>query len=111
MGELARFGTVLLDFDDTLVFGPLTWGIGTFLPEVMARHGLTPDRARLNAAVLAAQEMAAAHFDDDAILSHFLAGMDWPKELWDDLAAGMRAEFAFALFDDTLPFLLRLRER
>jgi FMN phosphatase YigB (HAD superfamily) len=111
MDELAGIGTVLVDFDDTLAVGPLTWGIETFLPEVMARHNLTPDRARLDAAVLEAQEMAAAEFDDDAILSHFLAGMDWPKQMWDDLAAGMRAEFAFTLFDDTLPFLRHLRER
>lgn len=111
MSELAGVRTVLVDFDDTLAVGPVTWGIEQFLPEVMARHGLVPDRARLDAALLAAQEMAAAQLDDDQILAHFLAGMDWPQELWADLAAGMRAEFAFSLFDDTLPFLQRLRER
>jgi FMN phosphatase YigB (HAD superfamily) len=38
-----------------------------------------------------------------------MAGMDWPQEMWADLAAGMRPGFAFSLFDDTLPFLRQLR--
>jgi len=111
MPEFANISVALLDFDDTLAIGPITWGIEQFLPEVMARHGLTPDPIQLNAALIAAQEMAAANFDDDQVLSGFLASMDWPQELWADLAVGMQGEFAFALFDDTLPFLRRLQER
>lgn len=100
-----------MDFDDTLVVGPVTWGIERFLPEVMARHGLAPDRARLDAALIAAQEMAAAMFDDDQVLSRFLAQMNWPKELSTDLAVGFDFEFTFSLFDETLPFLRWLRDR
>jgi FMN phosphatase YigB (HAD superfamily) len=111
MPEFANVSTALVDFDDTLAVGPLTWGIEQFLPEVMARHGLTPDPAQLDAALIAAQEMAAANYDDDQVLAGFMAGMDWPQELWADLAVGMRAEFAFSLFDDTLPFLQHLRVR
>jgi FMN phosphatase YigB (HAD superfamily) len=111
MPNFAPIGTALLDFDDTLAVGPLTWGIETFLPEVMARHGLTPDRARLDAALLAAQEMSATTYDDSEVLASFLAGMDWPQDLWADLEVGMRFEFTFSLFDDTLPFLQQLRER
>jgi FMN phosphatase YigB (HAD superfamily) len=108
---LAEVRTVLVDFDDTLAVGPVTWGIETFLPEVMARHGLAPDRARLDAALIAAQELAAEKFDDDQVLTGFLAEMDWPEELYADLAVGFGFEFAFSLFDETLPFLRWLRER
>jgi FMN phosphatase YigB (HAD superfamily) len=108
---LAEVQTVLVDFDDTLAVGPVTWGIERFLPEVMARHGLTPDRARLDAALIAAQELAAAKFDDDQVLSGFLGEMDWPQELFEDLAVGFSFEFTFSLFDETLPFLQWLRER
>jgi FMN phosphatase YigB (HAD superfamily) len=111
MPELAGVSTVLLDFDDTLAVGPLTWGIEQFLPAVLERHALVPDRAQLDAALIAAQEEAAAHFDDDQVLSGFVARMDWPQELMADLAVGMRFEFAFSLFADTLPFLQRLRKR
>ncbi|MBX6751682.1 MAG: HAD family hydrolase [Micromonosporaceae bacterium] len=111
MPELTGVHTALLDFDDTLVIGPVTWGIEQFLPEVMARHGLNPDRARLDAALLAALEMSAAQYDDDQVLAHFLAGMDWPEELWADLAVGMQGKFSFALFEDTLPFLQHLRKQ
>jgi FMN phosphatase YigB (HAD superfamily) len=103
--------TVLVDFDDTLAVGPITWGIERFLPDVMARHGLTPDRARLDAALLQAQEMSAVAYDNEQVLTNFLASMDWPKELWADLEVGFRFEFAFSLFEDTLPFLRHLRGR
>jgi len=111
MREFATVGTALLDFDDTLAVGPITWGIERFLPEVMARHGLKPDQERLDAALLTALEMSAAAFDDSQVLSSFLAQMDWPAELSADLEVGFRFEFAFTLFDDTLPFLRHLRDR
>lgn len=111
MPELAGVETVLLDFDDTLAIGPLTWGIETFLPEVMARHGVAPEKDRLNAALIAAQELAAAHFDDDRVLSELLAGMDWPAQMRADLATGFRFNYTCTTFDDTLPFLQSLRER
>jgi FMN phosphatase YigB (HAD superfamily) len=111
MPELGELRLVLMDFDDTLAAGPLTWGTEKFLPSVMARHGLTPDQARLDAAVVTALEKSAAHVEDDEVLTGFLADMGWPQELRADLAVGMEAEFAFSLFDDTVAFLRRLRKR
>jgi FMN phosphatase YigB (HAD superfamily) len=111
MPEFADVGTALLDFDDTLAVGPITWGMEQFLPDVMARHGITPDKEQLDAALIAAQEMSAAAFDDNQVLAEFLAHMDWPQEMWADLEVGFQFEFAFSLFDDTLPFLQHLRER
>jgi FMN phosphatase YigB (HAD superfamily) len=101
----------LLDFDDTLAVGPMTWGIEQFLPDLMARHGLTADPATLDAALLRAQESAAARFDESRILDDFLTDLGWPEPLRVELAAAARAEFAFTLFSDTVPFLQNLNDR
>jgi FMN phosphatase YigB (HAD superfamily) len=101
----------LLDFDDTLAVGPMTWGIEQFLPDLMARHGLTADADRLDAALLRAQESAAARFDESRILDDFLTDLGWPEPLRAELAAAARADFAFTLFPDTVPFLTSLRDR
>jgi FMN phosphatase YigB (HAD superfamily) len=101
----------LVDFDDTLAVGPTTWGIEQFLPALMARHGLTVEPQRLEIALLRAQAAAATRFDEAGLLDDFLSELGWPESLRDELAAGMRAEFAFALFPDTLPFLEGLRQR
>jgi FMN phosphatase YigB (HAD superfamily) len=101
----------LVDFDDTLAVGPLTWGMEQFLPDLMARRQLTADPARLDAALLRAQESAAARFDESRLLDDFLTDLAWPAAVRAELAAAARAEFAFTLFPDTLRFLRRLRYR
>ncbi len=101
----------LVDFDDTLAVGPMTWGVEQFLPDLMARHGLTAGPGRLDAALLRAQESAAARFDESRLLDDFLTDLSWPEPLRAELAAAARAEFAFTLFPDTVPFLGGLLER
>lgn len=101
----------LVDFDDTLAVGPITWGIEQFLPALMARHGLAADPGRLDAALLRAQESAAARYDESRLLDDFLTDLGWPDALRAELAAAANTEFAFTLFPDTLPFLRRLRDR
>lgn len=101
----------LVDFDDTLAIGPMTWGVEQFLPSLMARHDLTAHPDRLNAALLRAQRTAAQRLDEDRMLDDFLTDLGWPDVLRAELAAAARAEFAFALFPDTVPFLRGLRER
>lgn len=101
----------LLDFDDTLAVGPMTWGVEQFLPDLMARHGLTVDPDRLDAALLRAQQSAAARFDESRILVDFLTDLGWPDALQAELAAAARADFAFTLYPDTVSFLTGLRDR
>lgn len=101
----------LLDFDDTLAIGPMTWGTEEFLPDLMARYGLTVDPARLDAALLRAQQSAAARFDESRILDDFLTDLGWPDQVRAELAAAARADFTFRLYPDTVPFLTDLRNR
>jgi FMN phosphatase YigB (HAD superfamily) len=101
----------LVDFDDTLAVGPMTWGIEQFLPDLMSRHGLTAEPQRLDAALLRAQESAAARYDESRLLDDFLSDLGWPEPLRVELAEAARAEFEFTLFSDTVPFLRGLQDR
>jgi FMN phosphatase YigB (HAD superfamily) len=105
------YSNYVLDFDDTLVVGPMTWAMSTALPELMARHGLPTDQPQLDVALLRAQEMTATQFDENLLIETFLADMGWSEALREDLERMLTADFQFALFEDTMPFLQGLRER
>ncbi len=100
----------VLDFDDTLAAGPMTWAIDEVLPELMERHGLPMDRARLDAALIRAQELAVHQFDDSMIIELFLNDMAWSSALQEELGRVAASGFRATLFDDTIPFLKMLRD-
>lgn len=60
-----------LDFDDTLVVGPTTWGLTQALPRFVRRHNLPTDVGRLHAQALMAQQQLASGSQPAAILSQF----------------------------------------
>lgn len=100
----------LIDFDDTVVVGPLTWAVETALPDFIQRHGLPNDPDTLKKALIHAQEVAASQANEALLLQTFLADMDWSPDLQGELFKIMRTEFRFAIFDDTIPYLERLND-
>jgi FMN phosphatase YigB (HAD superfamily) len=99
----------LLDFDDTLASGPVTWGYQRALPQFAAAHNLALDPDALAEGLLIAQEQAAVSTDLVPILDQFFARMGWPKALQQTLLQDVQENYAPELFEDTLAFLERLR--
>ena len=102
--------TWLLDFDDTLASGSITWGLSHAFPKMIRDNQLPFDDGRFRQAVLAAQARAIEAYDPKPILHELFEKMDWPFELetvfLDDIATHYQPE----LFADAMPFLNRLAE-
>lgn len=99
----------LIDFDDTLAFGPVTWGLRHALPAFIAAHGLTVDPDALHESVLMAQEHTNRSDDLRAVIHAFFERMNWPPSLQQSLLEGALAGYEPHLFDDARPFLAALR--
>ena len=100
--------TWFLDFDETLVVGPVSYALETALPTMIRDHNLTLDQMRLNAALLLGQEQAASGMGDMEILQILFDEMGWPHHLKQQLSSDVFEHYTPALFDDTLPFLERI---
>jgi FMN phosphatase YigB (HAD superfamily) len=99
----------ILDFDDTLAVGPNTWALTVILPDIIAANNLTFDQTQFTEATLSAQEIANETNDDQAILDQMFRTLNWPTHLKQDLVTRMYSEYQPRLYDDTLPFLGRLK--
>lgn len=99
----------LIDFDDTLASGPVTWGIRRALPKLIRSHDLPLDPDALAEGLLIAQEQSNAPVDLRAVVDAFFDRMGWPGHLRDALLQDVSDNYAPELFDDALPFLDRLR--
>ena len=99
-----------LDFDDTLVVGPVTWAIQHVFPQMIRVHGLPYSPTALDAALLAGQQGASAGADDTALLDDLFGRLGWPDDLKGYLFNAVFDHYQPSLFDDTLPFLQRLAE-
>lgn len=97
-----------VDFDDTLVVGPVTWALETVLPRMIAEHQLSNDRDRLDAALLRGQELAALGHGEMEILPRLFDEMGWDHRLMERLASDVFDHYVPTLFDDALPFLQRM---
>ncbi len=97
-----------VDFDDTLVVGPVTWALETVLPRLIAEHGLTNDPQRLEAALLRGQEQAAQGLGEMEILPRLFDEMGWDHGLMEQIARDVFENYAPSLFEDALPFLQRI---
>ncbi len=95
----------LVDFDDTLATGPVTWGYQQALPKLIEAHRLSFDPALLNRSLLAAQEMSNKTMDLDSILDVFFREMNWPKDLQEALLRDVLENYRPQLFDDAVQFL------
>ncbi|WP_119070948.1 HAD family hydrolase [Aggregatilinea lenta] len=98
----------LVDFDDTLATGPVTWGYQHALPKLIEAHGLPVDPVRFNRSLLAAQELSNQTMDLDAILHGFFQEMNWPAELEQSLLRDVLENYRPQLFEDTTAFLSAL---
>jgi FMN phosphatase YigB (HAD superfamily) len=97
-----------MDFDETLVVGPVTWALETVLPAMIRENNLPLDQARLDAAVLVGQQQAASGMGDMAILDILFTEMNWPHSLQKQLISNVFDHYVPSMFDDTLAFLERI---
>jgi FMN phosphatase YigB (HAD superfamily) len=103
----SRVQTWLVDFDETLAVGSLTWVLGYF-PKFVHMHQLDADNARLQQVMLVLQERGRQTPDSMSLLKSLFEMMEWPSALQNQLLADLRSQFQPTLFDDALPFLERL---
>ena len=97
-----------LDFDETLVVGPITWAVQTVVPTMIRDNALPVEQKQLDAAVLRGQEQAAAGMGDMAILDLLFSEMGWPHDLQKQLLTDVFDHYTPTMYDDTLPFLRRV---
>jgi FMN phosphatase YigB (HAD superfamily) len=102
---------VFVDFDDTLVLGPITWAIETVLPDIVRENNLSSDPVKLQESLLKGQEEAANGADEAYLLNALFTSMGWPAHLQRDLAERTFERYVPHLFDDALPFLRRMQNR
>lgn len=102
---------VILDFDDTLVTGPLTWALDVGLPTFIRDHDLPVTLEALDAAVLRAQEKASGGDDPIAVLNQFFVEMRWNPDLQMQLFDEVSERYQPLLYEDTLLFLTSVVKR
>ena len=108
---MADLQTWLIDFDETLAVGNLTHAMRHAFPKFIREHNLQPEPERLQRVMMELQERASKDIDPAPLLKALFEGMEWPPELSQTLYEALWVEMKPELFDDTLPFLERLRER
>ncbi len=101
----------LLDFDDTLAVGPVTWALQHVFPDMIKTNNLPYDEALYTQVMLKAQRQGNEGVDEETILDEMFARFGWPDHLKAELGQKVYYGYELALFDDTIPFLDHLRER
>src|SRR5688572_21610632 len=98
-----NYHTWLLDLDDTVQVGPMSWANIHLFPDIIAQTGIQPDKATFDAAYERAEEIYRAGGSNDVLGDEFFKLMGWSLDLKAELMARFRREYQPALFDDTLP--------
>jgi FMN phosphatase YigB (HAD superfamily) len=101
--------TWLLDFDETLATGNLTYAMQHAFPKFMRDHHLQPDQQRLQQVMLDVQKRASKEIDPLPLLKVLVEGMGWAPELTQPLFEALWVVMTPELFPDVMPFLDRLR--
>ncbi len=99
-----------LDFDDTLVVGPITWAFQHAFPTLIHDHRLPYETQKFEEAVLWGQEKSAEDGNELMILLRVFDMMGWPHSLSDELRHMVFEKYVPTLFDDTLAFLERIKD-
>lgn len=99
----------LIDFDETLATGSLTWALEEAFPKLIRAHRLLGDVAQLSQAVYTAQEQSSQGRDPREILTGLFATMAWPPGLARELMTDIMTNYRPRLYVDVLPLLMRLR--
>lgn len=102
--------TWLLDFDETLASGNLTWALQQAFPKFIRDNHLAVDSARLQQTMLTLQERARQTPNSALLLGMLFETMGWPRDLQSQLLEDIKSNYRPALFEDALPFLERLRQ-
>jgi FMN phosphatase YigB (HAD superfamily) len=101
----------IIDFDDTLATGPVTWGMRYAIPKLVEKHQLPFDQQRFDRASMDAQRESNVQLDLRKVVRTFFEAMNWDTQLADSLIADVQSSYRPALFEDALPLLERLRKR
>jgi FMN phosphatase YigB (HAD superfamily) len=99
------YHTWLLDLDDTLQVGPLSWATVHIFPEIIAQTGIKPERATFEAAYARAQEIYNAGGSNEVLGDEFFQILGWPVALKTAIIERFTKEYQPALFEDTPAFL------
>lgn len=100
--------TWLIDFDETLAVGSLTWALQYAFPKFIHDYQLEHDEVRLQQTMLALQERSRQEPDTPTLLAALFEKMDWPHSLQEQFLSDLRSSYRPILFADTQPFLERL---
>jgi FMN phosphatase YigB (HAD superfamily) len=108
---MAAQQTWLLDFDETLASSNITWAFQHAFPKFIREHKLEYNPERLGKVILRLQQRASENYDLDALLHELFESMAWPHRLQSLLMDDLWSGYQPALYEDTLTFLDRLREK
>jgi len=100
----------VIDFNETLASGNISWALENAFPRLIQQHQLPYDAARLHQAMLAGQEQSKREkLSPNALVHTLFEAMGWPEALEQPLLDDVVTNARPKLFDDTLPFLTRLK--
>ncbi len=100
----------LFDFSDTLVTGSKTWAFDHAFPDLIHENNLPFDPVSFHKITLKAQQKANETQDEAAVLDEMFASLQWPDHLKKELLKRTFEFYRPKLFDDTIPFLEKLRQ-
>jgi FMN phosphatase YigB (HAD superfamily) len=98
-----------VDFDDTLVVGPVTWAFEHAFPTLIRKHQLPYDAQKFEQAVLWGQEKSADDGNELMVLMRVFEMMGWSNNHIDELRHMVFNEYIPTVFDDTPAFLERVK--
>ena len=101
--------TWLVDFDETLAVGTLTWVLKYTFPKFIIDHQLAYDETRLEKVMVTLQERSRQNPDSALLLTSLFEMMEWPQSLQAEFMADIGSNYRPSLFDDTLPFLQHMK--
>jgi FMN phosphatase YigB (HAD superfamily) len=99
----------LLDFSDTLVTGSKTWAFEHAFPALIRENNLPFDPVSFNEITLRAQQKASESQNEAVVLDEMFAALHWPDHLKKELLKRTFELYRPKLFDDTIPFLDKIR--
>lgn len=100
----------LIDFSDTLVTGSKTWAFEYVFPQLIRENNLPFDEQSFKKITLAAQQKANETQNDAVVLNEMFVRLNWPDHLKAELIRRVFDLYEPQLFDDTIPFLEKLKQ-
>lgn len=101
----------LIDFDDTLVSGPITYALNEVFPRFVEQNNLPYDEEKFRALVLQCQEISSQTGEDERLLQELFQAMNWSQDLQHTLIQDVFERYTPVLYADAIPFLERLRQQ